>query len=647
MRNVNTLKKINLSLRQRQLLHDLQSESGYITGQMLASKLRVSSRTIRNDITEMNQLLEGTGISIISKHRFGYRLESQNPKTLNHLTRSTTSFLTREERLRHVAQRLCRSDAPINLDELADEMYISKPTLELDLKEFRKQYLLSYPQIELIRARNRISFEDTEWKRREILTQLYSTRWDYQTKGNEVFQYEYPDENIISACTAAIDDFLTTNGWTLEDINIVRLDLKLAIAAARIKEGHSLSEDHSQYINPQIITQTDLLIDTIENKLNVTLNEFERHDIYEHISCSKIEDIDMLRNNLVAYFEPSLIRFVNDYLNLIESQYHMDLFDDEEFYLALLIFFRYLSLPVHFMNPDVLKESFSPIHYAVEFELAYLIQPLALEYYGFYLSQIELFYLCSLLSGALAHIAPQKLRAVLLCHHNLSMAWGLRMQLESSYGAILTISNVLPMFRKISYDFDQVDLILTTTDVTLPEAQRAKQFTLSASFAGQAPALEQFLSHLRFTRFYQNRYPSLRTLLNDARWFVQTKADDYFDALSQLGQQMLDAQIVDETWLADLFRRENASTFYERPALTVVHSPIPSSKTAIYLSVLDHRVRVENKKIRVILMVATTENDRGLYFKLLNDLYNYEINIEELQYAKTQEAVLEVLCPEK
>ena len=645
MNSTNQFDKIKLTLRQRQLLHDLQQESDYITGQTLASRLRVSARTIRNDVAEMNLVLSDTGISIISKHRFGYLLKTENPEMLNRLTRSSISFLTREERLRHIAQKLCLSDSPINLDELADEMYISKATLELDLKEFRKEYLLSYPQIELIRARNRITFEHTEWKLREILVQLYAMRWDYQTQGNTFYQYEYPDEKIILICTDAINDFLTENHWTLEDINIVRLDLKLAIAVQRITEGHPLTEDRAQYINPQIIPQTDALIDTISQKLDVTFNEFERHDIYEHISCSKIEEIDYLRNNLVNYFEPSLIRFVNDYLHLIETEYAIDLFEDEDFYLSLMIFFRYLSLPVHFMNPDVLKESFDPIHYAVEFELAYLVQPLALNYYGCYLSSIELFYLCTLLSGALAHIVPQKIHAVLLCHHSLSMAWGLCMQLEAAFGPLLSINDVLPMFRKISYDFSKIDLILTTTDIQLPPEHRAKQFTVSASPAEQFPAFERFLSHMRFKQFYRRQYPDLRTLLQEATWFEHTQADNYFDALSRLGLQMIEDRIVDEPWLSDLFRRENASAFYARPAITVVHSALPAKKTAIFLSVLEHRVRIHNQKIRVILMVATTEEDRGLYFKLINDLFNHEQKIEDLQHAKTYDAVLDILCP--
>lgn len=47
---------LTLSLRQRKLVHYLQLQSAYTTGQELASQLQVSARTIRNDIAEINQI---------------------------------------------------------------------------------------------------------------------------------------------------------------------------------------------------------------------------------------------------------------------------------------------------------------------------------------------------------------------------------------------------------------------------------------------------------------------------------------------------------------------------------------------------------------------------------------------------------------
>lgn len=70
---------LTLSLRQRKLVHYLQLQSAYTTGQELASQLQVSARTIRNDIAEINQILNGTGIRIASKRRLPSGVQQPGP----------------------------------------------------------------------------------------------------------------------------------------------------------------------------------------------------------------------------------------------------------------------------------------------------------------------------------------------------------------------------------------------------------------------------------------------------------------------------------------------------------------------------------------------------------------------------------------
>lgn len=68
------MKELNLTLRQRQILNYLHNTDGYVTGSQLSKWLHVSSRTIRNDISSINEMLEGSHTTIISKHSYGYHL---------------------------------------------------------------------------------------------------------------------------------------------------------------------------------------------------------------------------------------------------------------------------------------------------------------------------------------------------------------------------------------------------------------------------------------------------------------------------------------------------------------------------------------------------------------------------------------------
>ena len=61
----------NLTLRQRKLLHYLQQQKTYTTGEELGRNLHVSARTIRNDVNEINQLIKNSGVCIGSKEKLG------------------------------------------------------------------------------------------------------------------------------------------------------------------------------------------------------------------------------------------------------------------------------------------------------------------------------------------------------------------------------------------------------------------------------------------------------------------------------------------------------------------------------------------------------------------------------------------------
>ena len=67
---------LSLPLRQQKILQILQSRTSYITGAELGRQLGVSSRTIRTDITELNQSLVSLNAQVLSVKSKGYLLSA-------------------------------------------------------------------------------------------------------------------------------------------------------------------------------------------------------------------------------------------------------------------------------------------------------------------------------------------------------------------------------------------------------------------------------------------------------------------------------------------------------------------------------------------------------------------------------------------
>ena len=122
-------KTLNLSLRQKKLLHIMQGTEGFITGNELARQLSVSPRTIRSDVAEINRTLAPHRAQILSERSKGYLYSAEDPNAIENMNRIDYAFFTKDDRIRYLAFRLCLSDEPLDMYDLEDEMYVSRTTL--------------------------------------------------------------------------------------------------------------------------------------------------------------------------------------------------------------------------------------------------------------------------------------------------------------------------------------------------------------------------------------------------------------------------------------------------------------------------------------------------------------------------------------
>ncbi len=636
------MESLALSLRQRKLLHYLQSQKGYTTGEQLARHLHVSSRTVRNDITELNAVLEPHGIQINSKRSTGYCIESRDPAALKRLSQASNSFLSRDERVRHITFQLCLYDEPLDLYDLEDEMFISRTTLEHDLYALRKQYVLPEPHIEFFRSKNTIFFETNERKRRAILNRLFSENWNYNARGNTYYRYQYLDENIVNLTMKEIHHFLTGYGIQIEDINMVILDMAIVIMYYRISQGYLLTEPlRHTYKEPLVVQAADAILDSLEQKLSCRFPPIEREDIYLHVSCSQMLDTKELSFQTVQdYFSKDIIQLADSYIAEIKKTYRIDFSDDEDFYITLLQYLRYLELPVHYLNNIPTHTDVTRSKFLIEFEIAFSIQPLALDYYNSYLNHTELLYLSFCISGALAYInrtAP-KLKAVIMSQLNLPSAWGLKQRLLGKYKSYIDITDLLPVYIKDSYDFSETDLIITTADKEIT-SQPGCETLLVTPFLNNTDfeRLEAYITKMQLNRLYHSSLPSLSELFAEAFWHEEIDTQDYFAIIEMLAMDFIENGYVSSEYLTAILRRESLLTFAFQPSIVLMYSHTPSSRTCLSIATLKHRIKRNSYKIRTIVMAAMRPEDITLIFRLINELYYPGFNPDDTRFLKTRE----------
>lgn len=621
------MKTSNLSLRQKKILYMLQNQNSYITGKKIAAELHVSARTIRNDIQELNYFLSSCHARILSEQSKGYLLYAEDPDMLKELHQNDIAFFTKEDRVRYLAFQLCQSDEPLNLFDLEDEMFVSHTTLMYDLHSLKRKYTLAEPYIELIQQKNAIAFEKNEYKIRSVLLNLFHEDWDYNTKGNAYYGYHFLDEDVLDYLMESIPSHLRQYHIGMEDPSLVALELSLAIMHHRTICGYSLPENppFPKSDTAAYLAANDLFLD-FEKEMHCSFPMSEKDYIYQFISQVKLLDDSLItRENAELFIGPVTIEMANLFLARIKRVFKIDFSNDDEFYIALLLYLHSLQ-GNHYIfytqgNANATKKNLLP-----EFEFACLFQDIAFEYMERRLTEIELINLAFCISGALEHhftlLPEKKVNTVICCHMNMPAAWALKRKIIGMFGNYLKITNLLPVNSKNAFDFSDTDLILTTVKKKICDNSSVKTLYIDSFANFDNSDFQSSIKMLAMKSLCPKPEHTFEKLFQDAYWHENEDITERFSVIETILSDYIRDGIASEEHLMEVLNREAVSSFAVENDLVFLHSIIPAKETKLSFMTLKHRIIWKNQKIQTIVMAVFRKEDRNLLFYLNNLFYH-------------------------
>lgn len=624
----------------------IQNQTSHITGQALAKQLGVSPRTIRSDIAEINQALISCSARISAERSKGYFLECSDIKSFQEQFKTDDMLSTREDRIRYLTFQLCLSEVPLNQYDLEDEMYVSKTTLDNDIATLKRLYVLSGPHINLKHIDNTWEFEHCESKRRAILNQLFHDDWNYNTTGNAYYNYHFLDEDIMDLIMQITARHLYNYHFQIEDANLVSLNLSLAIMYYRMLSGHVLPETQALTdINDTVFRLCTDIFESMEEAFSCEFPLQEKQDIYLHLCDSHLLDASKLTFETVSdYFDPLFLEMADCYLKKVLETFHIDFSDDEDFYITLLQYFRYLKSPGHIFNAqgniNLIRRNL-----LVDSEIAYLIQPIALEYLGYYLNEKELIYLTFCISGALEGYwtchPENRIRTVICCHLNLPAIWAIKRKTLGAYGNYINITALLPVNARSAYNFQNTDLVLTTVQKKITDHPGTQVLRISPDMLPEDYLrIQKLVSDNCMNFLFKNQSLSLADLLPDAYWHENLSVTERFSIIECLCEDFIRDGLVTSKFLEDILRRESTYTYGFQPGVLFLYSLEPAKKTQLSVSTLEHRILWKSNKIRVIIMACFDGSSQPLLLKLLQEIYVEHDNIDYFRKVHTKEELL-------
>lgn len=133
-----------LSIRHKTMLELILAHPDGITGRLLSEKLRVSGKTVRNDIAAVNKTLKERGMRICASLKQGYYIEECDREKFSRLLEERSSFpgsrevQTPEERRFAILDRVLGHPG-IRVDKIAEYLYVSEPTVYKDIARLERK----------------------------------------------------------------------------------------------------------------------------------------------------------------------------------------------------------------------------------------------------------------------------------------------------------------------------------------------------------------------------------------------------------------------------------------------------------------------------------------------------------------------------
>ncbi len=590
-----------LTGRQTRLLEVLLNNVQGVRGEKLSEYLEVSSRTIRNEIGEINRSWKNGTIIQSSKKR-GYYIEAGDLDSVREYlfserhSRSEKELLDRGWLILGMVLETGKKD----IFEIGEALSLSEAAVYKEAVKFRK-YLLEEYSCELLRiGSERIWIEEEERKIRQTLFRIIKNE---AQKGTRLYFY-------------FLKSFLPNSFETQE------YELLISLVKKYFDEKHVQITDANLYMIVSAIYIT--IVRNMQNHKTVPLEKIEPEDIMNHEFFAYLKeqgillgdgDIQVLsgllhgfkltNNPVVESNISDISRLIfDDFCRDIMEKYHFDLRQSQEFQMNLLIHIEYMVRRIEtgyeIRNP-ILAEVKNQYPYA--YEISMLIVQILYRYKNYFIRDDEVSYIAIFVQYFLENI-NQRLKAVVISSSRFSVSTIITSWIETNFQKQIEIVDMLPQHNLDKYlDDHSVDLIISTTElVAHPDIMTFRIDEIPNRYTEDAlnALVHKIRMNYRFKeiikenfnknviRIYQDK-TEFETVIRELS--EDLKSEDCIYDVDEYVEDVLQREVGYPTFIGDWF-------MIPHPLMTF------AKKTTIGVAVLKQPIRMQKKEIQLIFLLA-------------------------------------------
>lgn len=241
-----------LHKRQDKIVALLNDINTWITGKELSKLLNVSDRTIRSDIDLINRTYH---VELVESHlRYGYRLNQSLFRTLD-IEIEDAIPQTPQDRCVYIIQELLFHRSELNIIDLQNQVYVSGFSIYNDIIRIKKM-IESYSDLKLVRSKNFIRLEGSEFSKRKLYKELLAA----ETKGNFLNMNKlaslYKNFDLLEV-KGILDETIKKYNFHIRAMAMPLLMMHIGIAIERIVQHNFIDTERT---HPELGKSVEYLI---------------------------------------------------------------------------------------------------------------------------------------------------------------------------------------------------------------------------------------------------------------------------------------------------------------------------------------------------------------------------------------------------
>lgn len=619
--NIKEVCIMHLTKRQHDIIQVMPKGESCITSKKVSELIKVSEKTIRTEIKDINRQF-GLPIFIESQKGRGYRLNCQNP---NYNYIFSDRYKYNEDlfkRQMHILY-LLMDYGSMNIFDICEELYIGEKRLRMDIKSINRFTQKHFNHVYIDWKGAYLTIQGQEEDFRKILSYFMIdviNEFNFYVENYQEYFYHIN----ISYFTDRITRFFKENNLLIRDLDMFTLILHIGICFERILAGHMVKDGQSL----ETVDSYDAkrICKDIAEYYQVSLpsKEIKYMLVLFYVNIPSAVPQQAMKHDYID--------FINTCLNELCRQFHVDLREHTVFQynmgVHLEVMIQRIMKHTYLKNP-MLNEV--KIQFPMAYDMGVLMGQMIEHTFHISISEDEIGYLTLHLMTAMEELGMRKKIRVAIVDPNGEMsAQFIESRLLQALGKKIEIVRHYSLFEIENIKKEDIDLIISTAVLVKDLGIKVEQCSIGVTSAD----IQKIETRIQELEKKQNTYIKTNVpLFFESLFFPDMEFQKKEEVLRFLCDELYRKGFCAESYFADVMDRERTAptSFGNRCAI-----PHPIRRTAyrdaVAVCTLKNNIMWNGHKVNLVLLFVATENEAifDMVYERIVVLLNYPNKVKEL-----------------